>query len=36
MALTVMGLSFDELKSEGLHEKREVPSWNLGTIEALA
>jgi hypothetical protein len=36
MALTVMGFSFDELKSGGLSEKHTVASWNLRTIAALA
>jgi hypothetical protein len=36
MALTVMELSFDELKPGGLHEKHAVACLNLGTIAAFA
>jgi hypothetical protein len=28
--------NFDEFKSGGLHEKRAVATWNLGTISAFA
>jgi hypothetical protein len=36
MALTSMGLHFDEFKSGGLHEEHTVTTWNLGTISSFA
>jgi hypothetical protein len=35
VALTAMGLNFEELKSVGLHEKQAVATSKLGTISAL-
>jgi hypothetical protein len=31
-----MELNFDEFKTEGLHQKHAVATWNLGTISAFA
>jgi hypothetical protein len=30
-----MEFNFDEFKSEGIHEKQAVATWNFGTISAL-
>jgi hypothetical protein len=34
VALTEIELNFDEFNSGGLHEKRAIATWNLGTIHA--
>jgi hypothetical protein len=36
VALTPKELNFDDFKSGGLHEKRAVATWNLGTILTFA
>jgi hypothetical protein len=35
MVFTIKGLNFDKFKSEGLHEKHAVATWNFETSQHL-